>query len=495
MQQTKKIFIEIPTWLGDAVMSTPAIENLIKEYPDCELIIFGSVISTNLFNNHPNVKKIVVDNSKSGGNRYLNLYNLAKSIEKVDIALSFRRNITTKFLLFFIKANKKFHYKRYTKKQRHQVLRYNDFINKSLFLDTEPNSLKIYLQNSDNIKEKPILGLNPGATYGSAKRWYPKEFAKVALELATRYDIVIFGGPDETDIANDIESILKKSEVKNYKNLAGKTSIEELIEQISKLDLFITNDSGPMHLAAAFEVPTVCIFGPTKYKETHQWKNPNEMIVKKDFKCMPCMKRECPLEDKENHQCMKSITATNVLDKIYAQIIAPTLKKKKLQKDFLEKYNLDKGTKLILFKANNFKQNGVVSFFHIISRLNSTNFQAVVSGDDASLAYAKKELRQLDISNNILFLNDVPIKVCDIFVLPTKNKKFANNVLKAMKAKCAVFAPKTNEVSSIIDIFATMQGVNDPNTAHKIDALLSDNKNLKLIQKENKEKTKYINKY
>ena len=96
----------------------------------------------------------------------------------------------------------------------HQVIRYNDFINKSLSIDTQPDKLKIYSSVKKEQKfEKAILGLNPGATYGSAKRWYPNEFAKVAIELSSRYDIKIFGGPGETDIASDIENSFKSAGV------------------------------------------------------------------------------------------------------------------------------------------------------------------------------------------------------------------------------------------------------------------------------------------
>ncbi len=158
-----------------------------------------------------------------------------------------------------------------------------------------------------------MLGINPGASYGSAKRWYPEEFAKVANELSSQYDIVIFGGPSEKDIAMDIEKSLIEKGVSNYKNLAGNTTIPELINLISNLDLFITGDSGPMHVAAAFQVPTVAIFGPTKDKETSQWMNDKSIIVKKNLDCQPCMKRTCPLQ---HHNCMKLIAAVEVLDAV-----------------------------------------------------------------------------------------------------------------------------------------------------------------------------------
>jgi len=310
-----KIFIEIPTWLGDAVMTTPAIQNIVATYPDCKLTIFGSFVSSKLFLHHPNVEEIIVDDSKKQGNRYLNLYRLAKSAGEVDIAISFRKNFTTKLLLYFIDAKQKYRYHRLNSTlDTHQVIRYNDFINKSLDIKSTPDKLKIYQESIDtNKKERLVFGINPGATYGSAKRWYPKEFAKVAIALAQDYDIKIFGGPGETNIALDIENELKNAGVKNYKNLAGKTSVEELISQISQLDMFITNDSGPMHLAAAFQIPTIAIFGPTRHIETHQWQNNNEMLLRRDMPCAPCMKRVCPLK---HHECMKLITAKDVLKKL-----------------------------------------------------------------------------------------------------------------------------------------------------------------------------------
>ena len=176
--------------------------------------------------------------------------------------------------------------------------------------------LVLHANNSKlNIKYSllPILGINPGASYGSAKRWYPQEFAKVASELSDQYDIVIFGGPSEADIAGDIEKSLIEKGVDNYQNLASNTTIPELIRHISRLDLFITGDSGPMHVAAAFEVPTVAIFGPTKDDETSQWMNEKSSILKKNIDCQPCMKRTCPLG---HHDCMNLIKAADVLQSI-----------------------------------------------------------------------------------------------------------------------------------------------------------------------------------
>lgn len=308
----KKIFIEVPTWLGDCVMTTPAIENIVKAYPDVKLTIMGSFVSTAIFEAHPNVEKVIVDESRNAKSRLIWLYKMAKNLGHFDAAISFRRTLTSKLFIFFIKATFKANYARTSKAVIHQVVRYNDFINRTFQFNSEADDLKIYFDTVTYTK--PTLGINPGASYGSAKRWYPEKFASVAIALSKQYDIIIFGGPQEVDIANDIENELKKSTIQNYSNVAGKTTVKALCEKIGGLDLLITGDSGPMHVAAAFKVPTVSIFGPTNDKETSQWMNPMGVIVKKEMECAPCMKRTCPLK---HHECMKFISNDDVLTAVY----------------------------------------------------------------------------------------------------------------------------------------------------------------------------------
>jgi heptosyltransferase-2 len=303
-----KILIELPTWLGDAVMATPAIENIVNFYNDVEITFIGSFVSIEAMKNHPKVVKTIVLDKK-----YKSLYKTAKDLGKFDVFFSFRSSSRTKFLKFLMSAKNKYQFDKNKYQNRHQVEKYNDFVNDSLNTNYLPEKLVLYSSHSKlKIKNSslPILGINPGASYGSAKRWYPKEFAKVARELSGEYNIIIFGGPDETDIAGDIEQALIDSGVKNYENLAGNTTITELINKIASLDLFITGDSGPMHVAAAFQVPTVSIFGPTKDEETAQWMNKKSIILKKNLDCQPCMERTCPLI---HHNCMCLIKAVDVI--------------------------------------------------------------------------------------------------------------------------------------------------------------------------------------
>lgn len=302
-----RIFIELPTWLGDAIMATPAIENIIEHYPNADITLFGSFVSTEALKMHPRVSQCMVDKSKTAFSRLYWLYNSAHTLGTFDIAISFRSSWTSSFLLWNVSAKKKVHYKK-NAFLGHQVEKYIQFIAKSLFLKIKSLPLKLYQTPFDF--DKPTLGINPGATYGSAKRWYPEEFANVAAYFSNRYDIVIFGGSNEIDIAREVEKKLQKNAITNVTNLAGKTTIQELIQNIAGLSLFVTNDSGPMHIAAAYQIPTVALFGPTKYNETSPWKNQNASILSHNLSCAPCMKRECPIK---THECMRGIKAEEVI--------------------------------------------------------------------------------------------------------------------------------------------------------------------------------------
>ncbi len=318
-----KILVLLPNWLGDALMATPAIEFLSIHYPDARFTFVGSFVSIEALKHHPKCEKSYIDKTKQGGNRFINTYRFAKELGEFDLAVSFRNQIHASLLLRWTDtviccARRSWHSRLLLSHtpsistKQHLVLQYLQIA--ACNADTKPvdaSPLTLYIQKQKF--DKPTLGINAGATYGSAKRWYPERFAKVAAHFSDRFDIVIFGGPNEVEMAKDIEDGLKNLHVSNYTNLAGKTSIEELCAYIGGCSLFITNDSGPMHVAAAYQVPTVAIFGPTRYLETSQWKNAKSVIVRHEMDCSPCMKRECPLG---HHNCMKEITADEVINAV-----------------------------------------------------------------------------------------------------------------------------------------------------------------------------------
>lgn len=298
-----KILIEPPTWLGDAVMATPAIEALLTVHPDAEVTLVGSLLSTEALKFHPQVA-----HSEVLDKGWWALRDKAKALGHFDLAFSFRSSARSVWFLFFLDAEKKCQFpKSYS--GMHQVEKYHLFLQECEEIKAEEAG-KLKLYEEPYSYPNPTLGINPGATYGSAKRWYPEAFAEVAIALSEKYDVVIFGGPGEEVIAGDIESVIRKAGVENVENFAGKTTIPELISRIAGLSWLVTNDSGPMHVAAAYQIPTVALFGPTKYKETSQWRNPQGHLLRKEMECSPCMKRSCPLK---HHDCMKLIKADEVI--------------------------------------------------------------------------------------------------------------------------------------------------------------------------------------
>ena len=185
-----KLLIEIPTWLGDAAMATPAIENIANYYNEPEIILIGSIASVEALKNNPKVAETHILDKK-----YINLYKLAKKLGEFDVYFSFRSSFRAKLFKFLISSKNKYQFNKFKHRNLHQVEKYNNFVNGSLNTNFSAGKISIYRDisviNTNN--SKLTLGINPGASYGSAKRWYPKEFAEVATALSSKYEVIIFG--------------------------------------------------------------------------------------------------------------------------------------------------------------------------------------------------------------------------------------------------------------------------------------------------------------
>jgi len=149
----------------------------------------------------------------------------------------------------------------------------------------------------------PWIGFNPGATYGAAKQWFPDRFIELGRKLAKRGKLVVVGGPAEAElgetVAKGIGGIC----------IAGRTTVSQLAAAIARCELFVTNDTGPMHVADAVGTPMVAIFGPTDWIVTPPF-GKNHRIVRHEIECSPCLKRVCPLG---HHDCMKKVGVDQVL--------------------------------------------------------------------------------------------------------------------------------------------------------------------------------------
>lgn len=388
-----RILIELPTWLGDAVMASAAVEAIAKhatfssgnltgkfdgsgeqdfsfssqnfgpvtqeiqifknDTPNLDgkfeadsdanltaserenqnlenlaaqpvkIVFFGSFVACELFNAHPNCERVIVDNSKKAKFRLWRLFWQARELGKFDAAFSFRSSFASKILLLGARAGRKFIFQK-NNDSAHQVQKYLKFVKAALNLKRADDELRLYFEPRKF--DAPVLGLNPGASYGSAKRWYPVYFAQVALHFKDKFKIMIFGGAGERDMCEQIEQILRKNGAE-CENLASKTSVRELCENIGGVGqsggIFVTNDSGPMHIAAAYKTPTIALFGPTRFTQTCPWRNENARILRLNLACMPCMKRVCPLK---THACMKDLSPQAVIETIEREFFGKAAK-------------------------------------------------------------------------------------------------------------------------------------------------------------------------
>jgi heptosyltransferase-2 len=155
--------------------------------------------------------------------------------------------------------------------------------------------------------EEPIVGFSPGAVGSLLKRWYPERFAELAVRVREAYQakVLLFGASAEKELGDEI---CRRASVPGVVNLAGQTSLHDAISLIGLCGLFVTNDSGLMHVAAALGIPLVAIFGPTEPRRTAPWSTKHVLVQDEDVDCYGCKMRDC----KHEHKCMDLITVERV---------------------------------------------------------------------------------------------------------------------------------------------------------------------------------------
>ena len=144
-----KLLIEIPSWLGDAVMATPAINNIANYYNEPEIILIGSFVSIETLKNNPKVTETHILEKK-----YMNLYKLANKLGEFDVYFSFRSSFRAKLFKFLISSKNKYQFNKYKYRNLHQVEKYNDFVNDSLNIDFPAGQLRIHTKHSKKINLK-----------------------------------------------------------------------------------------------------------------------------------------------------------------------------------------------------------------------------------------------------------------------------------------------------------------------------------------------------
>ncbi len=300
-------------------MATPSLHNLKEHFPEAQYTLVSSKPVAELFQNDPRFQ-VVVDTSKKDPIRLCGIRQMSAMVGSFDIAITFRNSVACTLFIYWTNSKRTVGAANWHRTwlfsdsisittSLHQAAIYNQIINKFLHTNYPTGKTELYLKAPTTYPRK-TLGLAPGATYGDAKRWPSDRFAQVAMHFAKDYDILLFGSALEKNAAFEIETMLRSQGIKNFQNLVGQTTVSDLVTKIAGLSLFITNDSGPMHIAGAFQIPTVAIFGPTIAQQTCPWQHEHLIMLRKPIPCAPCMKRTCPYG---HHQCMTQITPEEVI--------------------------------------------------------------------------------------------------------------------------------------------------------------------------------------
>jgi heptosyltransferase-2 len=322
-----KIVIRGPNWVGDSVLAIPAMKAIRTQFPRAEITLLVRPWVAGLFTSAPFVDRVWTEPKPSSFGDWTRITRDIR-LNAFDMAVVFPNSFESALMMFLGRVPERVGYARDgrawmltnmiwpSRREQHQVHYYLDLAN-AVSAVAETPSITIEASPAEKATAWDLLRaegiptgsrfmvLNPGAAYGSAKRWREDRFAEVGGRLAREFNlqIVIVGSEVERPIAEHIARLANSPAVV----LNGKTSLETLIGVLAESSLMITNDSGPMHIAAALGTPTVAIFGSTDDVATGPY-GPRTRVVRHPVECSPCMLRTCPID----HPCMRFVTSEDV---------------------------------------------------------------------------------------------------------------------------------------------------------------------------------------
>jgi heptosyltransferase-2 len=315
----RRILVRAPSWLGDAVLALSAVRDLRNNFPDAPIEVVARPWVAELYRM---VREIdgVREASRFG--------EFVAAARGFDVAILLPNSFGSALQVFAAGVPERWGYATRWRRPlltrsapvpsgirgENEAFRYRALMAGVGLRVSAALNAKLTCPDDWSVRASLLLdgqmrwiGLNPGATYGSAKRWPPARFAAAGDALAKRLSaaVAIIGSAAERPLG---ESVAAKMRART-RVLCGRTSLAELVGVLSLLRVFITNDSGPMHIAAALDTPLVAIFGPTDWRETAPVSR-RSRLVREPVECAPCKLRECPID----HRCMSRVSVERVLN-------------------------------------------------------------------------------------------------------------------------------------------------------------------------------------
>jgi heptosyltransferase-2 len=337
MGEFRKILVRATNWLGDAVLSLPALRALRLRFPEAEIAVVAKPWVAGLYAGESAVTRTILYPLRSGARDLVLKFAFARQLraERFDCAILFQNAFEAAVLARLAGIPRRIGYDRDGRGRLltdaipvprpgetppHQRFYYLELLRRA-GLNVELPEGPICLEKAalarkagmERFRQRgiqaPVVGISPGAAYGSAKRWLPERFAEAGWRLASDLagSVAVFGASAERTLGEAV-CLTIQSLGGCAHNLAGATSLAEFMEAAAACDLFLTNDSGAMHVASALGVPTVAIFGSTDAEATGP-AGPHTSVIREPVECSPCLLRECPID----HRCMTRITTGQVV--------------------------------------------------------------------------------------------------------------------------------------------------------------------------------------
>ncbi len=329
-----KILVRATNWVGDAVMSLPALRAIRNRFPQAEIVVLARPWVADLYARETWCSRILPYTAGRGAGDWGGKLRQAATLrrERFDCAILLQNAFEAALVAWLARIPERVGYDRDGRRllltravraprsgeiPEHQRYYYLELLRRAGWIDRVPEVEAIRLEGADQAADagRPLLegatiGVSPGAAYGTAKRWLPERFAESAVRLAHEYGggVAVFGTTEERELCGEVAKSVEAAGVAAA-NFAGRTSLGQFIEMAAACRVFLTNDSGSMHIASALGVPTIAIFGATDHVATGPT-GPLARIVREPVDCSPCMLRECPTD----HRCMSRVTAGRVVD-------------------------------------------------------------------------------------------------------------------------------------------------------------------------------------
>lgn len=311
----KKILIIRFGAIGDVVHSTELYRSLKRYNSDLSIHYLTFKTPALLLEKDPDLSRVWILEEKSY--KYLKNFSKILKKEKFDLVINLHPSIRTRIFTFWINAKHNLTYKKNFK--RHAVENFWETA-KPLFKNIELNKkLKLFLPK-ETIKrisgfinkDKKIIGFNPGASASrQGRKWSVKYWQELAELLIDKYkcEIIIAGSKEDADTAKKLVNISPA-----IKSFCGEFNIAESAALLSRCDLVISSDTGPLHIATALGVPVIGLYGAAPILRTGPYGNSN-YAISSDRKCVPCNRRKCKYikKDETNSPCMEDITPEKIL--------------------------------------------------------------------------------------------------------------------------------------------------------------------------------------